>query len=149
MVTISANLFVFSKIIVYFYSKYSLFLRIRIKRISVWPKSTCLLDCFKSTFFFQKSFFFVSFVCAGNVMEIIFPPSQPDDLNVNNFKSICKFVLEAFVHDTTCSRVPLLTKHLCVKKGGGHNWPWNFFFVKQAFGVTVCGESLEVEIKTL
>ena len=81
-------------------------------------------------------------------MEIIFPPSQPDDLNINNFKSIYKFVLEAFVHDATCSRVPLLTKQLCVKKGGGYNWPWNFF-LRQAFGVTVCGESLEIEIKTL
>ena len=80
-------------------------------------------------------------------MEI--PSSQPDDLNINNFKSIYKFVLEAFVHDATCSRVPLLTKQLCVKKGGGYNWSWNFFFVRQAFGVTVCGESLEIEIKTL
>ena len=59
MATISANVFVFSLIIVYFYSKCYFFLRIRIKRVSIWPKSTCLLNCFKF-FFFQKSFFRLS-----------------------------------------------------------------------------------------
>lgn len=35
------------------------------------------------------------------------------------------------------------------ERGRAHNCRWNYDFVRQPFGLTVCGKSLVVEIKTL